>query len=628
MTRKRLRRTALLGLFALLAGSPAAAGAEADEPWGAAIDGLACRIRVPKETCVGETVPVAVEVKNVSAETRYLVAVFDILFPKHARLDIVGPIGPFPAPGTRSERGLMPDSLKPIQPNEVLRFEFTNLSDYFFAYDPQTQEPLSRFDKPGEYRLTYSFFGIRPPRPQKLQIGQWSVDGMIETRVATLPEEKVAKIWAGTLVSNTASFTLRELRGDEFQAHEWGVFTIYNDQKFANADRKAEWASVPDFFYRQFPTQRLRWEPAMWKKPILFFYCTRPTLRVGVKLTFADGAPVVWWPCAARPIDRGGIPGHVQEGNPVPIFRTLEWSAWLGDRVPMGPALPSGGKAWLAVAETDLPAGSWLRQARLKGASLVSVTGTKTAATRPWSSQVTETERFIYYDGLVPAPNFLRCVQASERSITVKNSAGFPLQDLFLIDRRAAERGGPVRFAHLGTPIAPGKEQVVDLADAPQNTWPKTVVEDIRKALASTGLTEAEAASILSIWDQGFFHAPGVTAFYLLPQSEYDRMLPLEILPRPKRVIRVGIALHPQFAIEPELAQRVDRLLARLDVPEAAQRDAAAKELSQIGPLARRAIREALKKAPSPEAARQMNEILKSADATDWLRQAMKTYDF
>ena len=69
-------------------------------------------------------------------------------------------------------------------------------------------------------------------------------------------------------------------------------------------------------------------------------------------------------------------------------------------------------------------------------------------------------------------------------------------------------------------------------------------------------------------------------------------------------------------------------LLARLEAPEAAQRDAAAKELAQIGPVAWRALRDAIKKARSPRAARQMNEILKDTDATDWLRQATKTYGF
>ena len=53
----------------------------------------------------------------------------------------------------------------------------------------------------------------------------------------------------------------------------------------------------------------------------------------------------------------------------------------------------------------------------------------------------------------------------------------------------------------------------------------------VRAALIAAGLFDAEADSLLRIWDSGFFNAEGLTAFYITPRSEYDRMLPLKILP-------------------------------------------------------------------------------------------------
>jgi len=603
-----------------------AAGGEQNARWGKEVDGLACRIEVPGEACVGEAIPASVEIRNVSKETRYVVSIFDIQLPKHAKMDIVGPDGKALKLSSWGETTPGPRSLQPLGPGEVKRVEFPDLGARFATYDPKSRTMQSSFGTPGEYRLTYTFAGARLPK--QMVIGERIVNGQREKVYETLPDEKLEKTWAGTLVSNTATLAVRELREDEFAVHEWGVFTVFNDLKYANANRKAEWASLPDFFYRQFPSVRLKWEPAAWDKPIIYFYCTRPTLKVEVKVTFAEGAPVAWWPCCSSPVDDGM--GRMPKGGETPVFRTLTWTAWLGDNVPapthiLRPDEPTQPRP---AAESDLPAGSWLLDARLKEASLVSVAGSKVQRGRPWSTTQRETERFIYYDGLVPAPNYVRCVKASPDSVTVRNAGQFPIRDLFVADSRGTARDGPARFAHVAGPLAAGAEQAVQLLPVPAAAWPKPAAEAVGKALVAAGLTQAEAKAVLRIWDQGFFGAPGVAAFHLLPQAEYDRMLPLEIKPVPKKLVRVGVVLHPQFAIEPELTQRAERLIAQLGDADAAKREAAAKELAQLGPVAWRLMREAIQKAPASGAARQMEEILKAADATDWLRQAAKDYKF
>src|SRR4051812_36275986 len=132
--------------------------------------------------------------------------------------------------------------------------------------------------------------------------------------------------------------------------HEWGVFTVFNDVKFANANRKAEWGRLPDAFYRQFPAQRLKWAPASWDKPIVYFYTSRPSLdvEVGVKFT-GGGAPVVWWPCAAEPANRSSGPVG---GEPVARFDSLTWRATLGGSPPLSEPLD----------------GTWVADARVKEA--------------------------------------------------------------------------------------------------------------------------------------------------------------------------------------------------------------------------------------------------------------------
>jgi hypothetical protein len=80
--------------------------------------------------------------------------------------------------------------------------------------------------------------------------------------------EQLAGAWSGSVTAITEQITLSPMKAADLIVHEWGVFTDFNDQKYANLNRKAEWGDLPGFFYRQLPKQRLRWSPAAWDKPL------------------------------------------------------------------------------------------------------------------------------------------------------------------------------------------------------------------------------------------------------------------------------------------------------------------------------------------------------------------------
>jgi hypothetical protein len=328
----------------------------------------------------------------------------------------------------------------------------------------------------------------------------------------------------------------------DLTVHEWGVFTVFNDRQYANLNRKAEWGDLPDFFYRQFPKQRLRWSPGAWDKPLIYFYSKRPSLKLNVSVKFVRGAPVVWWPAAAKPVDDSG------RGEPaaIPRFNALAWSAWLGSPVPNPGREGSSANQWITPVETPLPAGHWLANARLKQAALLTVTGSNVKRTTPWDTDQLESERFIFYDGLVPSPDYLHCTASDARSATVRNSAGFPIDRLYLIDRRQPGNPQAVR-----TSLAVGEERKIDFAP------PGDFIRQFRADLLEAGLFEAEADSLLKIWHIGFFENPGIVAIHLLPRSEYDAMLVLDVRPKPATPpTRVGIAFHPNFDAEPAITAR------------------------------------------------------------------------
>src|SRR5262249_28061179 len=123
------------------------------------------------------------------------------------------------------------------------------------------------------------------------------------------------------------------------------------------------------------------------------------------------------------------------------------------------------------------------------------------------------------------------------------------------------------------------------------------------------------------IWRGLFFEAEGVTVFHILPAAEYDRMLPLSVLPSPAaRPVRVGLALHPHVEVEPDLTARGGALIRQLDDAKFEKRAAASKALLEIGPLAIGLLRAELAKGPPLETRRRIEGILSRVDAADWLK--------
>lgn len=592
----------------------------AEIPWGKADDGFVCRITMKSNYCIGEPIEPLFEIKNVSDKERtllqYLMQDSAYRDPKLAKFAITDPAGRTVRQMGGSGHGdsFAPRSYKPIKPNEVRSRRYPDIRSTFDK----------GFNQPGEYKLTFHCYGVKPSKAVVAQFAD--AQGKVTKEYETPTDEQLQLAFGGRLVANTVTFTITAPGKDDLRVHEWGVFTVYTDLTYANAGLKAEWASLPEFFYRQFPTQRLKWVPSAWNKPIIYFYSKRQNLDVGVSVTFTDGAPVVWWPaCSVPHDDTGGR--RPEDGKKGPLFRSLLWNVSVGSR----PARRHDDGPLLVVEdavepkEFELPKDCWLIKARaIKDAALVSAAGTNLEGGAPWTAHQTETERFIYYDGLVPAPDFLRCTDAAAASFKLKNNAAFELRHLFVVDRRNEPAGAPVRFAHLPGSLGPGKEVAVPFREIPAAQWPAAGSKEVQAALVSVGLSDAEATSVVEIWRDGFFMSPGVSAFYVLPQAEYDRMLPLSVTPEPAEIVRVGVALHPGIDGEPAAMRRAGDLIAKMESEDFNEREEVSKSLAAIGGVAFHALREAAAKSKNAEVRERCQRILDEVDATQYLEKAAK----
>jgi hypothetical protein len=216
----------------------------------------------------------------------------------------------------------------------------------------------------------------------------------------------------------------------------------------------------------------------------------------------------------------------------------------------------------------------------------------------------------------MPAMDYVRCADVAADSASLESSAKFAIVHLILVDRRDPKA---VRFARVATLEAGGKLKVA-LEPVPAD-WPAGITKTFGQDLRRAGLFDNEADSVLAIWKTGLFDRPGITAIYLLPPSEYDRMLPLAVSPPPGKVVRVGIVLHGQLDLTAAtLSARVKELATKMDSEDYRLRDQANRDLIDLGPAAYPAIREALKGKVSPEVKDRLEDILKKFDSAEYIK--------
>lgn len=375
-----------------------------------------------------------------------------------------------------------------------------------------------------------------------------------------------------------------------FAVHEWGVFSVNHELATMNADRRAAFEELPKFVYGQTTTRALphHWDrPTTTRKPVVFFHAPRP-LEVHMSVRFPGGTPLVWWPATEAPALVGNRVGT--ETKPDKLVNELTWKLYL-QKTP-------GGQKTAGLKEVG--SGHWFKALRAVQADEVFVgIGQRGAGF--------ESDQFVYYDGLIPRGKGAT-VKVEQEHVSLTNEAKYALLDVTVIDRRISTKPRVVRVAKLEA----GATQEADWQDATEAHWPEKAARTLLDQLKDMGLNEDEAKALVVVWTREFFEADGVTLCYRLPQEEYARLLPLTLKPRPEKLVRVGL-VH-QAHCEPGVAERVAALVQQLDNDEFAKREAAQKELQQLGHAAFPYLAKLRLGITAPEVKRRVEELLEKYD--------------
>ena len=101
-----------------------------------------------------------------------------------------------------------------------------------------------------------------------------------------------------------------------YEVHEWGVFTIFENAEWANAEMTHEWSTLPKDIYRSLPA----WSnlPNVWHgpvtKPVIYFYTDKVKRKAKfqdgfrLEIRFTEGRHAVWYPVASNLINATGVP--------------------------------------------------------------------------------------------------------------------------------------------------------------------------------------------------------------------------------------------------------------------------------------------------------------------------------
>ena len=308
--------------------------------------------------------------------------------------------------------------------------------------------------------------------------------------------------------------------------HEWGTFT-----SIAGKDGVAlEWRplngppDLPKFVHtiqkadaglRNAPKADLRAVVRM-ETPVIYFYSNNE-MDVSVKVDFPKGKITEWYP-QARLVKTGINWGRFKVMPGESLNLPVEYSA----------------SHYFAARETD--------------SAPVQVCST--------DGKPAQQEKFLFYRG-VGTFDLPLSVKLAGNKILLKNLAQNEIARLIIFENRGGKIGYRVVDAFTGetTSERPALDGNMEL-----------LVRDLKQTLVAAGLYEKEAEAMIKTWRTSWFEE-GVRVFYVLPRETTDTVLPIDIDPKPARMVRVLVGRAE--VITPEMEKSLQRQVSTLSDPKA-----------------------------------------------------------
>jgi hypothetical protein len=124
----------------------------------------------------------------------------------------------------------------------------------------------------------------------------------------------------------------------------------------------------------------------------------------------------------------------------------------------------------------------------------------------------------------------------------------------------------------------------------------ESVKHDLHTLLAGHGLYPKEVEATIRTWEDSWFEE-GFRVFYVLPRQQTDAILPLEITPKPTKLVRVLVGRME--IMTPEAGQEIIQLLTRLRTTPGTRNSEILEAQRRYGRFLAPMVREVLQKQPT-----------------------------
>jgi hypothetical protein len=370
-----------------------------------------------------------------------------------------------------------------------------------------------------------------------------------------------------TIRAQTTNTSTTQSSEPNFEVHEWAVFFLDASQNEINPDGTVT-CSLPDFIdsRRQSAPTENKNDP----EPLAVIRLTgQYDSSVDVMVEKSTGDFLASWPKA-------------ESRQKQLLWRDLKLSNQPPDQ-----------------KTTDIDPNNWLSTLRDTDSNYLTL-------------QDKPPERFLLYDFKLPCNSPITVKNEKNFKYAITNSSKSTLHDLTLYQGDQSS----FRQASLGDlpPLNPPSTKPATQPTTPQPTTkpaqlhvqltpvPATQPSDLaapwKPKLLAAGISDADADVILKILTRSAFDSR-LSAICLVDETTMDRLLPLEVVPEPKKITRTAIVIIKHA--DPNAPTEIDDLITQLGDPAWSKRDAAYKALQKLGSAAQPKLRDAAAKSKDLE---------------------------
>lgn len=161
-----------------------------------------------------------------------------------------------------------------------------------------------------------------------------------------------------------------------------------------------------------------------------------------------------------------------------------------------------------------------------------------------------EYENYLFYRGIGNFAQPVKFTVDESETLNIKNQSSEDIPFVFAFENTSSG----VRYKTLQQGVASGKSFSIEESEwteCDEESWKVEVFKQVRNGLLAQGLNLEESNGMVKTWWKSYFEHQGLRVFWVVPQGELEKVLPIQISPKPEKLVRVIVGrsdiMRPSF---------------------------------------------------------------------------------